>query len=66
MAIDCISTKLLKQIANPISIPLAHIFNLSVKSGIFSSKLKISRTVPVFKGGNAEQCDNYGPISLLS
>ncbi len=43
--IDGISLKLLKFVRNEVSIPLAHIFNLSFESGIFPSKLKINRTV---------------------
>ena len=64
--IDGISNKLLKAISNEICTPLAHIFNLSLNQGIFPSKLKTSRTVPIFKSGNSELCDNYRPISLLS
>jgi potassium voltage-gated channel Eag-related subfamily H protein 8 len=63
--IEGISMKLLKQIIQGISVPLSHIFNLSLQSGIFPDKLKISRTVPVFKSGNPASCDNYRPISLL-
>ena len=45
---------------------MAHLFNLSVTAGVFPSKLKTSRTIPVFKGGDNTSCDNYRPISLLS
>ncbi len=31
-----------------------------------SSKLKQCRVIPIFKSGNATECDNYRPISLLS
>ena len=61
-----ISMQLLKFIAIEISSPLAHIFNLSLKSGIFPDSLKLSRTVPIFKTGCPETCDNYRPISLLN
>jgi hypothetical protein len=64
--IDGISTKLLKSIAVEISQPLAHIFNISINTGTFPNKFKVSRTVPIFKSGNSELCDNYRPISLLS
>ena len=64
--VDGISTKLLKALAIEISSPLSHIFNLSLKDGIFPSRLKSSRTVPVFKSGNPDLCDNYRPIALLS
>ncbi len=63
--IDGISLKLLKFVRNEVSIPLAHIFNLSFESGIFPSKLKINRTVPIFKNGDPSLCDNYRPISLI-
>jgi hypothetical protein len=64
--LDGISTKLLKYVAYEISFPLTHVFNLSLASGNFPSKLKQSRIVPIFKSGDAENCDNYRPISLLS
>jgi hypothetical protein len=64
--IDGLSTKLLKAIAVEISQPLSHIFNLSISTGVFPEKFKVSRTVPIFKAGNTELCDNYRPISLLS
>jgi len=64
--LEGISIKLLKHIIFAISIPLAHIFNLSINFGTFPSKLKTSRTVPIFKAGSPLLCDNYRPISLLS
>jgi hypothetical protein len=64
--VNGLSTKLLKTIANKISLPLSNIFNLSITQGVFPDKFKISRTVPVFKSGNSELCDSYMPISLLS
>jgi Reverse transcriptase (RNA-dependent DNA polymerase) len=64
--IDGISIKLLKFIAVEISVPLSHIFNLSLSSGTFPEKLKKSRIVPIFKAGDPKSCDNYRPISLLS
>jgi hypothetical protein len=47
--IDGISKKLIKFIKFEIDTPLVHIFNLSLKNGTFPSKLKTSRTVPIFK-----------------
>ena len=58
--------KLIKKIAYEICVPLSHIFNLSLEKGIFPSKLKSSRTIPLHKAGSKELCDNYRPISLLS
>ena len=64
--LDGISLKLIKFIAIEISVPLSHIFNLSLDSGIFPEKLKYSRTVPIFKQGDPKYCDNYRPISLVN
>ena len=61
-----ISTKILKFIKYEIATPLVHLFNISIRTGKFPSKLKTSRTVPVFKSGDPLSCDNYRPISLLS
>jgi hypothetical protein len=61
-----ISTKMIKIVRNEIAIPLSHIFNLSLTSGDFPTKLKLCRVIPIFKAGNALECDNYRPISLLS
>jgi hypothetical protein len=66
MDIDGISTELLKFLAIELSWPLAHIFNLSLSNGIFPDRLKSSRTVPIFKSGRNDLCDNYRPIALLS
>jgi hypothetical protein len=63
--IEGISTKFLKNIATEISWPLSHIFGISLSTGTFPAGLKTSRTVPVFKAGNPESCDNYRPIALL-
>jgi hypothetical protein len=61
-----ISTKMVKFVGNEIAAPLAHIFNLSLSSGNFPKKLKLCRVIPLYKAGNAMECDNYRPISLLS
>jgi len=61
-----VSTKMIKLVGNEISVSLAHIFNLSLRSGVFPDKLKICRVIPIFKAGNKLECDNYRPISLLS
>ena len=64
--LDGVSSKMIKFVILEIAIPLSHIFNLSLASGNFPDKLKKSRVVPIYKSGNAMECDNYRPISLLS
>jgi hypothetical protein len=63
--INGLSLKLLKFVRYEISTPLAHIIDLSFSSGIYPSKLKTNRTVPIFKSGDKCLCDNYRPISLI-
>jgi potassium voltage-gated channel Eag-related subfamily H protein 8 len=63
---DGISTKFLKKFGPEISIPLAHIFNLSLTTGCFPTHLKRCRVVPIFKSGDPLSCDNFRPISMLS
>ena len=49
--LDGISIKLLKAVRHAISVPLSHIFNMSLETGIFPEKFKTSRIVPIFKCG---------------
>ena len=63
---DELSTSLLMNIVFKISIPLAHIFSLSITTGTFPNKLRTARVIPIFKSGDPELTDNYRPISLLS
>ena len=61
-----ISTKMIKYVGDEISVPLAHIFNLSLTSCTFPTRFKQCRVIPIFKAGNKLEFDNYCPISLLS
>jgi hypothetical protein len=62
---DNISANLLKHITNEVSSALALIINQSFITGIFPSKLKIARILPLFKKENEQLLTNYRPISLL-
>jgi hypothetical protein len=57
---------MVKFLCNEISLPLSHIFNLSLSNGIFLNKLKLCCVIPIHKSGSPLECDNYCPISLLS
>ena len=48
-----------------IAMPLSHIMNCSLISGIVPSKLKIAKVIPIFKNGHREDMYNYRPISVL-
>ena len=47
------------------AVPFSLILNCCPTAGIFPSKLKLAKVVPVFKKGATDQLTNYRPISLL-
>ena len=63
---DDIDMCLVKKLIPHLVIPLAHIFNVSLQTGVFPDGMKIARVIPLFKNGNANDFTNYRPISLLS
>ena len=62
---DEISIKLVKESIIPISNPLAHIINQSMKNGTVPINMKLAKVVPIFKSGDEHQFNNYRPISIL-
>ena len=62
---DNISNKLLKKIKYSILTPLWHIFNLSLKNGIFPNDMKLAEIIPLYKKGEKTFMENYRPILLL-
>ena len=62
---DEISVKILKWSAPFISSPLAYIYNKSLETGFFPSRLKYSTVIPIFKTGDRLDIGNFRPISLL-
>ncbi len=59
------SPEIVKRIIPLISKPLAHIFNLSLSTGVFPAALKVAKVIPVFKKDDPHVFSNYRPISLL-
>ena len=59
------STNLLKDIKYLKSKPLMLIINQCLETGIFPSKLKIAKVIPILKRGDETIFDNYRPISIL-
>lgn len=60
-----VSCNVLKFVINEIASPLSSAINCCLRDGVFPNSLKIGRTVPVYKKGNAEEITNYRPISIL-
>ena len=64
--VDGIPPKLLKEIIEQISTPLAKVFNSSLEEGIVPSEWKEANITPLFKKGSRNKPDNYRPVSLTS
>ena len=64
--VDGIPPKMLKEIVEQISTPLAKVFNLSLKEGILPSERKEANITPLFMKGSRNKSDNYRPVSLTS
>ena len=62
---DQISPKLIQKSASAISLPLTHICNISLQTGIFPSSMKLAKVVPIYKNKDETIFNNYRPISLL-
>ena len=60
-----INMSLIKNVITKIVKPFGHICNVSFQTGVFPSKMKIAKVVPLFKCGEKNVFTNYRPISLL-
>ena len=63
---DKISNNILKKFGKFLAVPLMHLINLSLKTGCFPDKLKLTRIIPVYKKGDSKDVSNYRPIALTS
>ena len=59
-----IPTKVMKQIKDVISAPLAKLINTSLRNGLFPNILKIAEVIPIFKSESRDACNNYRYIKL--
>ena len=65
IGLDKISARLLKDGASVIAPIIRNIINLSFESGHFPSSWKSAKVTALFKSGEATDCNNYRPISVL-
>ena len=63
---DGIPPKRLMETVDQISIPLARVFNLSLKDGVVPFEWKEANIIPLFKKDLRNKSDNYRPVSLKS
>ena len=64
--VDGIPPKLLLEIVEQISIPLATVFNLALEEGVVPVEWKEANIIPLFKKGSRSKSENYRPVSLTS
>ena len=63
---DEISQRIIKEVADEVSLPLSILYSKSIKSGQLPGDWKKANVVPVFKKGSKGEPINYRPISLTS
>ena len=63
---DEISQRVLKEVAEEVSLPLSLLFNKSMQTGTIPLDWKRANVVPIFKSGSKGEPINYRPISLTS
>ena len=56
---------LLMETVEQISIPLARVFNLSLKEGVVPFEWKDANIIPLFKKDSRNKSENYRPVSLM-
>ena len=62
---DGLSSLLLKTIKKNVSGSLAIIINQSLDAGVFPTKLKLAKVLPILKKDDDTKFSNYRPISIL-
>ena len=63
---DLINNRILKELAQPLSLPLSDLFKLSLSSGSVPNIWKEANVSPIHTKNDPSDVSNYRPISLLS
>lgn len=63
--VNDLDMKLIKAVADEIIRPLTFICNMSFQTGVFPTKMKTAKVVPLFKSGDMHEFTNYRPVSIL-
>ena len=62
---DGISSKVLKSAADVLAAPITFIVNTSLTSGIYPTRWKTAKVIPILKKGDPTKMANYRPVALL-
>jgi hypothetical protein len=63
---DGVPPSFVKLCTDGLKSPLLHIFNLSLSTGTFPSKWKVSFLIPIFKTGKRNDVGNDHGVAILS
>ena len=64
--VDGIPPRLLMETVEQVIIPLARVFNLSLKEAVVPFEWKEANIIPLFKKGSRNKSENYRSVSLTS
>ena len=64
--VDEIPPNVLMETVEKVSIPLARVFNLSLKDGVVRFEWKEANFIQLLKKGSRNKSENYRPLSLTS
>ena len=64
--VDQIYSVMLKNLAKELAIPLSHIFECSMATGVVPEDWRIANVAVINKKGPKKECGNYRPVSLTS
>ena len=64
--VNDIPFKVIQYVATDIMNPLSHTINLSIEKGIFPSKLKTSKIIPIFKKGSLLSANDHRGVALVN
>ena len=62
---DKLSSRVCKDAFMILGNQLTHLFNCSLSNAVFPDLWKVAKVIPLFKGGDREDVNNYRPVSLL-
>ena len=63
--LDGLPARFLKDAAEVIKYPITSVINLSIRSQVFPSEMKVAKVKPLFKKKSRLEVGNYRPVSIL-